>query len=58
MEGKGKSGPRGNQNSWGCDIQNGNVAPAGTTSEPSVQKSAVQGTVKILGRTFKLPGLW
>ena len=30
----------------------------GTTSELSVQKSAVLGTAKILGRTLKLPGLW
>ena len=30
----------------------------GTTSEISVQKSAVLGTAKILRRTLKLPGLW
>ena len=30
----------------------------GTTSELSVQKSAVLGTAKILRRTLKLPGLW
>ena len=30
----------------------------GTTSEVSVQKSAVLGTAKILRRTLKLPGLW
>ena len=30
----------------------------GTTSELSVQKSAVLGTAKILCRTLKLPGLW
>ena len=30
----------------------------GTTSEVSVQKSAVLGTAKILHRTLKLPGLW
>ena len=30
----------------------------GTTSELSVQKSAVLGTAKILHRTLKLPGLW
>ncbi len=30
----------------------------GTTSEASVQKSAVLGTAKILRRTLKLPGLW
>ena len=30
----------------------------GTTSETSVQKSAVLGTAKILRRTLKLPGLW
>ena len=30
----------------------------GTTSELSVQKSVVLGTVKILRRTLKLPGLW
>ena len=30
----------------------------GTTSELSVQKSAVLGTAKILRRTIKLPGLW
>ena len=29
-----------------------------TTSELSVQKSAVPGTAKILRRTLKLPGLW
>ena len=29
-----------------------------TTSELSVQKSAVLGAAKILGRTLKLPGLW
>ncbi|TWW65014.1 hypothetical protein D4764_22G0006610 [Takifugu flavidus] len=31
---------------------------AGTTSEISVQKSAVLGTAKILWRTLRLPGLW
>ncbi len=31
---------------------------SGTTSEASVQKSAVLGTAKILRRTLKLPGLW
>ncbi|TWW59227.1 hypothetical protein D4764_06G0007570 [Takifugu flavidus] len=30
----------------------------GTTSEISVQKSAVLGTAKILHRTLRLPGLW
>ena len=30
----------------------------GTTSEISVQKSALLGTAKILRRTLKLPGLW
>ena len=30
----------------------------GTTSELSVQKSAVLETAKILCRTLKLPGLW
>ncbi|KAF7666152.1 hypothetical protein LDENG_00119050 [Lucifuga dentata] len=30
----------------------------GTTSEVSVQKSAVLGTAKILCRTLKLPGFW
>ena len=30
----------------------------GTTSEASVQKSAVLGTAKILRRTLRLPGLW
>ncbi|TWW54978.1 hypothetical protein D4764_09G0000270 [Takifugu flavidus] len=30
----------------------------GTTSEISVQKSAVLGTAKILRRTLRLPGLW
>ena len=30
----------------------------GTTSELSVQKSAVPGTAKILRRTLKLPGHW
>ncbi|KAF7643082.1 hypothetical protein LDENG_00244990 [Lucifuga dentata] len=30
----------------------------GTTSEISVQKSAVLGTAKMLHRTLKLPGLW
>ena len=31
---------------------------SGTTTEVSVQKSAVLGTAKILHRTLKLPGLW
>ncbi|TWW57300.1 hypothetical protein D4764_07G0000190, partial [Takifugu flavidus] len=30
----------------------------GTTSEISVQKSAVLGTAKVLHRTLRLPGLW
>ncbi|KAF7659580.1 hypothetical protein LDENG_00296350 [Lucifuga dentata] len=30
----------------------------GTTSEVSIQKSAVLRTAKILRRTLKLPGLW
>ncbi len=30
----------------------------GTTSEVSVQESAILGTAKILCRTLKLPGLW
>ena len=30
----------------------------GTTSDRSVQKSAVLGTAKILFRTLNLPGLW
>ena len=30
----------------------------GTTSEISVQKSALLGTDKILHRTLRLPGLW
>ena len=30
----------------------------GTTSELSVQKSAVPGTAKILPTTLQLPGLW
>ncbi|TWW72943.1 hypothetical protein D4764_15G0003370 [Takifugu flavidus] len=30
----------------------------GTTSEISIQKSAVRGTAKILRRSLRLPGLW
>ena len=30
----------------------------GTPSELSIQKNAMLGTVKILHRTLKLPGLW
>ena len=30
----------------------------GTTSEVSVQRSVVLGTVRILHRTVKLPGIW
>ena len=40
--------------------QAGTVAPTNPSMTPatSVQKSAIQGTAKILHKTLRLPGLW
>lgn len=48
---EGNSVPSGN---WSTDSQQ----IPGTTSEISVQKSAVLGTARILRRTLKLLGFW
>ena len=60
MEGEGQSGPSGDRSTRKCDpkLEEWLQDIPGTTSELSVQKSAVLGTAKILRRTLKLPGLW